>query len=1641
MTPPEQQTDDPTEQERSGPEIRRRKSLWRWLWRVFITVTLLLALLIGLAQLPVFQNWLAQRVTRSISETLETRVELDYIRLSWLDQLRLEGLFVEDIYGDTLLYSGSLYADINLNPFVLLTRGFEIEALDINDTRFKIRRDVGDSESNLEYALQRLFPPKDTPSKPINLNLRELNLQNVLFAQTDSVRGQVLEVLLAQGHAALRTVNLPGRQIDIKTLELDRPFVRQVKFAASPLDSDTLSRETIDLIDSVAVTVDPDTIPFIVRVENIELKRGRFTLDNFRKEALDPSDIQSIDFAHLFVDDIDIDIEDFQLRRDTVTGVLHGASLTEQSGFVLERLAADELLVSSTELTLNGLQLRTPYSRLGDSLSLDFRNGWDSWIDFENEVRMDIRFDDAKIQLRDIMYFVKGLRSNEFFRDNRTQTLVLEGQLRGRVNNLSGRDVLLTLSEGSFLRGNFSSRNLAVRGEEFLNLRLEALETNVRTLRRLIPSFRPPANFDRLGRMRFSGRFDGFFSDFVAEGSLRTSVGRADLDMRMNLKPGVRKADYAGNLELTNFDLGTWTSNPDFGLVSFRGTIKNGIGLVPETASAEVTAELQQVVFRGYNYQNATINGQLNSNFFNGNFAIQDDNIDFNFLGELDFRDTVPEFDFDARIQRLDLKALNLSKEDLVLSGKMDLNLINTVLSKLEGNLRLDSFTLVKDRTEIYQIDSVLAYSTFNEAGRKVFRLESDVAEGEVVGDFDLDELTAGFKQFLLRNYPGFSQRLKINPPRRESQAKYFDYDITIKDSKGLNYLLSPQLGIIKDLNLRGGYDGVRDNVNLKLDVPGISFGTVELRDLVIDLGADGPFGELEIIADSIILNEKTTFGQLRLTNLLTGDSIKFGLTYAGKGDDILDQVHLNGLFSLPDSVYSRLQFDRSDLVLFQERWNIGERNSITFGNRTIDTRDFILSSGDRTIRLEEKGETGLTLLLNNFSFGLIDTLWKYEQLDFSGKFNVTAGMDNVFKQEGIKVAVRSDTFRMNGDDYGWLSLDAQAANPRSQVSAYLSINQDTSQITAEVLYNPADLREDIITQFLPQDERKGYLDLDAHVVGYPLSIANYWVGESVSGIEGVFNANMRVKGQTDDLDVSGFIEARRGAFTIDFLKTRYRFDRSFVTISDYLFDVTGTVLRDKYDHRARLIGGVTHTRLKDLGLDMQMKTDRFLALDLEKGDNDLFYGRALGKGSIEFSGNFRQTDIYVNATVGDSSLLVIPIDDAREVNDISGIRFVNKRLERADDLPEEELEVPTGVSLDMDIVVTDQAVVEMVFDEQVGDVMRGRGRGNLRILVPRNGDFQMFGDYNIEDGNYLFTFYNVINKDFRVKRGGRIVWNGSPFDAQIDIQAEYKDLRAPLLNFVQEYLVSDANGELLNEAGRPTDVDLTLFLSGQLLKPEINFNIDFPNLRGQLQTYANNKKRLLTLDQNELNRQVFGLIVVGQFLPGDLSFGGDQVVVNTVSEWLSNYVSLLVNGLLADAFGENNFLSDLELDFAYNQYRTNNVNSISNDGLQGQAFEVTARKSFLNGRLSTQVDFNYLNSSQLLDGAITNGAFLGNEVIFEYAINKNRTLKLRVYQRRQPDIAGGRRLQVGSGISWRREFDNFGSFFRDARGRAATTE
>lgn len=1563
-------------------------------------------------QLPPVQQYLADRAVARMQTTLGTDVRLKRLRISWLDEINLVDLYIADTKGDTLLASGRVVVDFNLNPIAIYKRGIEIEALSIQGARFNIRRGLYDEVSNLEWALAKLFPAKDTittDKRPIPLNLRELTLSDVQFTQRDSTRGNYLGAYVAEAQVYLNLLDLPGKRIDISSANIKDPRVEIANWMPDRLES--------DFVDKAA---DPaDTTTFQIQVAEFYLAGGNFKLDNFRQYATKTTPNDQLDLRHLDLYDVQVEIENFALADEIWQGRVNWIAAKDRSGFKLERLSANEATVAPTHVTLNGLSVVTPTSRLGDTLVFKYQ-AYEDWGYFADLVRMDLRFNDADVTLQDIMAFVPGLNDNVFFRNNRQTNVQIDGRFRGAVNSLKGDNVDIRLADGTQVQGRFSSQNLAVRDEEFLVLDLKKLSTRISTLRQIIPNFRPPQTFDKLGNLNFNGSFTGFFIDFVAKGSLATDLGRAKMDMQMVLKDGANKAKYAGNLVLEDFDLGRWTSNANFGKVSLSSNVFDGYGLTAELASASLKAEVQQFTFKEYTYKNATLTGQLNRNFFNGDFLISDDNIDFSFTGELDFRDSVPVFDFKANINRLALLPLNLSKQQLVLSGGVDLNIRNQKLSDLEGDASFKQLKIVKDDTETYEIDYIKIFAFATSTGENVFRLESDIASGEVRGNYDIDQLPASLQLFALRNYPGFAGRMGITAPRKTPDINEFSIDFHLNDSKGLNYLLDARLGNIRDLDFKGQYNGKQDSVWFELEVPSFEYQNVRLADAFISLDALRSQGDLDIIIDSTFINGKPRLTAFSLLSFLDRDTIQFGINISTDTPDIFDKVNLAGRVFLPDSTDYQLEFKNSNISLAKLPWSIKEDNRIRFGGKKIHTENFVLTNNQRGIYLYDKDGKGLMTQFINFDFSIIDHLWDYESLNFAGSFDMLVQIEDLFALQGISANINSEALRINKDNFGAFRLDAFLPDLKSYADVLLCIENDTVRLEADAMYNLADIDNPArpIKGKRPLDKTKDYLDLAIKTQGFPLDILEYWLAGGLRDTRGHFGADLSVKGLTSALDIEGGIDVWDGGFTIEALQTRYTFPHTRIKASNDFFDVSGTQIFDKYGNVATVEGGLTHQRLKNLGMNARMRTNRFLGLDLKRGDNDVFYGRALGAGEVRFSGDFQRPNISVNATVADSTFIVIPITDQVESSDLNFVQFINKhqKSEKTESATNTKV---LGLNLEMDLRITEVADLELIFDEKAGDILRGRGRGNLRIVLPRAESFQMYGDITVTSGNYLFTLMDFINKEFDIKSGGTINWTGDPLNAQIDIAAGYKDLRTPLSSFIPEYLLTAPEGERV-QAQQPTVVDLDLQLKGDLFKPDITFDMRFPNLRGYLQNLAENKLTLLRRDENEMNRQVFGLIVLGQFLPSDLSFNSNGAIANTLSEYFSNQMSLLLTDLLGNLIGNGKTVSSLDFDVVYNRGVTDSETLTSRDAL-----EISLKSGLFNDRVSLGLGGNFAFGQ-----ATQSGAFFGEEIILEYAISANRDLKLRLYERRDQDLGTGRRIQAGAGLSWRKEFNSFHEFW-----------
>ncbi len=1601
--------------------------LWKWMKRLLLGGTFLFVLLFFLLQIPAVQNWTVQQLANRISRATNAKVDIDYIYLSYFDKLSMEGFVLTKLPEDTVLQSQTLQVDFNLKPWVVLSRGLVVEGIFLENAQLNLVNEPGEIKNGFTLVLNELFPKKEKKGNPLQLEIDQVKLRNIQLHQEHKTRGNVLDLFLRSGELKVNQLDLANNLVALERAKLEGT---KVEITNNPVSDSALLISLEEEIQNIEQETN-DSNALQIEVNFLDFRSGSFLLHNYRKTTERLEDSTTLDFRHMDVFDIDIDIDSFSFQdeRFDFGGIVHLISAREQSGFVLHKLAGKKVNVTSQGAYIHGLELITPESNIGDTLVFEYDQYLD-FTDFENKVSMYGKMNNSTVSIKDIMVFAPALKQNVFFNNNESEIITIDGLVENTVNNLEGKDLNIELAGDTKIVGDFDFTNLTEKGEEYLKLDLEYLQTSMRSLRQLIPRFNPPENFNNLGTLKFKGNFVGFFSNFVANGQLNTSLGEATVeDMKMDLNEGKDQAKYGGELKLKDFDLGKWTGNSEFGTVNLTTNIIDGVGLTRQNVDANLIANIESFVFRGYNYENALIEGVINYNLFDGSLKIEDENVDLEFIGEINLYEGFPSYEFDATVRNLDLKKLKLSKEDVVLSGDLDIQLQNNSLSDLEGSIDIKNFNLQHNQKDNYFINSIDIISQSDLLGTKTFRIISDILECSFYGIFNLEDIPGTLVKYFMDHYPGFSRKINLQYPKKDILPGRFEYDILILDTKGFEKLLTPKLEAIRDVEVNGKFDGFVDSILFEANIPYIRYDKVELEDIFLTLEGKDNIAEFELAIDSTIINEKQGLPILSFTSLTIGDTLLFGINYSSERSmavptfgraPVIETLNLDGTMSIIDSTVLQFEFDPSLLVFLKDRWNILPDNYIRIDSSLIAVNNLRLSKEDIVVKIDEVNNKGLSLSIENLGFGYLDTLWQEEKVDFKGNYDLSLQVEDIFKMKGLNLSVQSDTFWVNDDDWGRLSLVAYAADLKSRAESYLNITKGDRQLLSEGSINLAALAKEPKSA----DQEALYFDYNLNITNYPLHIAEYFIGSQIKEMEGSFGADLRFWGPTSKPNIKGEVKAINGAFTVDYLKTRYRFEKAEIEVNNTFFNASGTILRDRLNHTAILYGGITHNHLKNFGIDARLETKRFLALDTKKGDNDMFYGRALGNGEIWFSGDFKQTDIYVYASVSDSTTLTIPVNTGKDASKLQFVSFFDADEEEEQESNQDDLR---GLSFEMDLIVKEESKVRIIFDEQAGDIIEGSGRGNLRILLPRGQDFQMYGDYIIENGDYLFTLYNVVNKDFRIRKGSTIQWTGDPFGAEIDIQAEYKDLNTSVANFIQEYLVN-AGSDLKNEATNATNVDLTLNLQGALLQPIISFDIDFPNLIGQLQTYTDSKLRVLKQDQNELNKQVFGLILAGQFLPSDFNLQGSQILYNTVSEFVSNQLSLLLTELFSEFIGEDEIINSIDFDIAYSQNQSVDLGE-GQDFNRSDEVNVRMKQTLFNDKLSILVGGNLDIGTSLGATPEANGAFLGNDFVLEYAITDDRSLKLRVYQRLEPDIGSGRKFQIGTGLSYRKEFESFSEF------------
>lgn len=266
-----------------------------------------------------------------------------------------------------------------------------------------------------------------------------------------------------------------------------------------------------------------------------------------------------------------------------------------------------------------------------------------------------------------------------------------------------------------------------------------------------------------------------------------------------------------------------------------------------------------------------------------------------------------------------------------------------------------------------------------------------------------------------------------------------------------------------------------------------------------------------------------------------------------------------------------------------------------------------------------------------------------------------------------------------------------------------------------------------------------------------------------------------------------------------------------------------------------------------------------------------------------------------------------------------------------------------------------------------------------------------MYGDFIVSEGTYNFIYGGVIQKDFKVVPGGSLVWEGSPLQAEINIEAINDNI--------------NANPSILldNPINQSIPVEVKIHLTERLELPTLDFDLVFPNVNSTIKSEL--EYRLSDKDAKQF--QALSLLATGSFR-SELSFGAQDAL-----GLVSDRVTTMLNDIISSENGKLDVGIDLQLG-------ESNPNYVSDSRVGVTLSTRLSDRVLINGKVGVPV------------GGVNETVIAGDFEV-EVLLNEDRTLSLKFFNRENSIQNFGEQIGYtqGLGISYNVEFDNLNELFQ----------
>ncbi|MFR9620878.1 MAG: translocation/assembly module TamB domain-containing protein [Rikenellaceae bacterium] len=1484
----------------------------------------------------------------------------------------------------------------------------------------------------------------------------EVSLKHIDITTTGSLQIKDLLIRDLQGDTLIFASQLNSRFLGYS------PFERRLRLGRTTLQSGMLNLQqrdngemNIKQITRLLASENPKG-GILIDINQVELKQSRLVIEQLRHR--NPK--YGVDYGKMLINELDARVDRLVINGNDVTGEIKHFTGVEQSGFVVSNLSG-AVAVSMGGVEFLDMTLSSRWSDLKISRLTLSDSNWERYRNFNTSTSIYVDIEDGYLSSDDVAYFAPELRRWGM------QLNKINLTAQGKVDDLSINIDNISYGDSTQIAAVMSLKGLPQIKTTKLDLTIDEMvssASDVEAIKQMLSGkgFEPEIyrTIAKAGRITLQGELHGVLGDMTTTLKSNSQLGDISTSMAVVWSSGNTPSAVSikGDVALNNLPLNRLTTpRQRLGAATLRANVVGQIDPT-EGISANIMAAIQSVAWRGYNYRNLDVAGRLNAKDLRATISCNDPNLIFGLTAMFDNVDMMGD-DNETVLSRdsrstISLNLMHANLKELGWSGGVESTLAADVSLFAQGDNveRATGGAVVRQLKytfdgEVIESDSAALHFE-SSTGYHMVNLESDFATATFESSDSVSHisqyLSSALQEYLpalyrerveMRGSPQFSSAIEMasgttskeSDSRAENLVEIAESKKETKKSRKSRSANAPQRGNISTLQVK-----VVDMTPILAIVD--ESMTID-KESVLDLEFDVSSGRFKggvksnyierksMLAAGIDINFHNTADSI----LLVGSVDELYLGTIGMSNARLDasahdnKVEIEGGYNTSeDESYAQISAEiglsrhtqgrassvELDVVLhpsvINNQGQVWDLSAETIGIRHagVEINRFEVSSDNQHMLLDGRASTSvndtINMVMQNFDLSVITTFISRLGYQLEGKTNGHIGVASALNDARIEANIRLDSVSVNTIPAPAMNLDAMWDSKLNRARLTLS-NRNNGDMILRGYYIPSQVSY--------------YADLQAN--GIDMGLLDPPLNGVITNTTGSANMTLTLQGERRNASIEGRIDLTNGATTVDFTQVRYTLPKASFTVKDNIISARNITIKDEEGGSGKMSISVDIKQLTNIEYNLTVSPNKMLVLNTTERDNDVFYGNLYASGMASIRGDRSGSRMDIAAVSENNSHFFMQLLSKSTISSADFITFVEARRESKEETSLRQMinernqraqNTTASLEVNLSLDVRPNTEVQLVIDPTVGDIIKSRGEGRFNLSInPKENLMEMYGDYTISEGSYLFTLSNIINKRFVINPNSTIQWNGSPTDPTLNIDAIYqlKTSLQPLMS---------------TESTRAVPVECVIKLSDRLTSPEVSFAIDFPSLDSEQQAVVSS----MFNDQEVISRQFFYLMLANSFIPEssgiDSEFGvsttaatGFELLTNQLSNWLStsNYNIII-------------------------RYRPESE-------LTGDEVDIGFSRGLINNRLLLEVEGNYVaNGTEALSQS---GSNLVGEAYLTWLIDQAGALQLRGFTQTIDRFDETQGLQeTGVGVTYREDFEDFADLRAKVKARFAAS-